>query len=366
MTRHLLTGNDDRPANMAMFAAAALELLAETLLARIGPAIGIRDALGAPATQVLVRRAATKLRESTKAWANYAQAQGAETVLPLMVMQLPNTPHHNDVGKMLDTVFAEWPELPPKSVAHVLGEHTTQEFGPHSVPYIPPQRVQNDTWVRIVIAKDAISTGWDCPRAETMVSFRSAKDDVNIAQLIGRMVRAPLARHIEVDETLNDVSLYLPYYDAATVENERRVAEAEPVQLVANILPCADAGGPIPDADLVDQGKEHGFTGHYSAVRRMLGAVAATRPAGTSSSRPTRWNISTTPGRCLPHSVAAPAASSCSCCRSRSPNTGDRPSTAIASTATRCSCARHRNGCSVTPPCRTSGLHPSGLASRCC
>ena len=31
VTRHLLTGNDDRPANMAMFAAAALELLAETL-----------------------------------------------------------------------------------------------------------------------------------------------------------------------------------------------------------------------------------------------------------------------------------------------------------------------------------------------
>ena len=40
------------------------------------------------------------------------------------------------------------------------------------------------------------------------------------------------------------------------------LAEAEPVQLVANILPCADAGGQIPDADLVDQGKEHGFTGH--------------------------------------------------------------------------------------------------------
>jgi type III restriction enzyme len=167
---------------------------------------------------VLVRRAAKKLRESTKAWADYAQKQGAETVLPLMVMQLPNTPNHNDVGKMLDTVFAEWPELPSKSVAHVLGEHTTQEFGPHSVPYIPPQRVQNDTWVRILIAKDAISTGWDCPRAEVMVSFRPAKDQTYIAQLLGRMIRTPLARRIPSEGRLNAVDCLLPSFDKKTVE----------------------------------------------------------------------------------------------------------------------------------------------------
>ena len=40
------------------------------------------------------------------------------------------------------------------------------------------------------------------------------------------------------------------------------LAKTEPVQLVAHKLPRADAGGQIPDADLVDQGKEHGFTGH--------------------------------------------------------------------------------------------------------
>ena len=37
-----------------------------------------------------------------------------------------------------------------------------------------PQRVQESTWMRVLIAKDAISTGWDCPRAEVMVSFRAA------------------------------------------------------------------------------------------------------------------------------------------------------------------------------------------------
>lgn len=167
---------------------------------------------------VLVRRAAKKLRESTNAWANYAQKQGAKTVVPLMVMQLPNTPNHNDVGKMLDAVLEEWPELPQTSVAHVLGEHTPQAFGSHSVPYIPPQRVQNDTWVRILIAKDAISTGWDCPRAEVMVSFRPAKDQTYIAQLLGRMIRTPLARRIPGEGRLNAVDCLLPKFDKKTVE----------------------------------------------------------------------------------------------------------------------------------------------------
>ena len=42
--------------------------------------------------------------------------------------------------------------------------------------------------------KMALSTGWDCPRAEVMMSFRRAEDHTYIAQLLGRMVRTPLAR----------------------------------------------------------------------------------------------------------------------------------------------------------------------------
>ena len=51
---------------------------------------------------VLVRRAADKLRESTKEWAAYAaQQETGETVLPLMVLQSPNTPNPNDIGRAL-------------------------------------------------------------------------------------------------------------------------------------------------------------------------------------------------------------------------------------------------------------------------
>jgi type III restriction enzyme len=46
-----------------------------------------------------------------------------------------------------------------------------------------------------------------------MMSFRTANDDTSIAQLVGRMVRAPLARRVATDEHLNTVALYLPHYD---------------------------------------------------------------------------------------------------------------------------------------------------------
>ena len=168
---------------------------------------------------VLVRRAADKLRESTEEWAAYAaQQDNAETVLPLMVLQVPNTPSPNEIGRTLDTIFQQWPDLPETSVAHVFGEHKTQTFGKYSVPYIQPQRVQDETWVRVLIAKDAISTGWDCPRAEVMVSFRPAYDQTYIAQLLGRMVRTPLARRIPGNDKLNAVDCLLPKFDKETVE----------------------------------------------------------------------------------------------------------------------------------------------------
>lgn len=168
---------------------------------------------------VLVRRATDKLKVSTAAWGEYAkQQEEARAVVPLMVFQVPNTPDPNEVGRALDTIFERYPELPAASVAHVFGDHTTQRFGNHDVPYIEPQRVQDSTWVRVLIAKDAISTGWDCPRAEVMVSFRAASDRTHITQLLGRMVRSPLARRIPGNDRLNAVDCLLPKFNKNTVQ----------------------------------------------------------------------------------------------------------------------------------------------------
>jgi hypothetical protein len=45
----------------------------------------------------------------------------------------PNTPDPDEIGRALDTIFDRYPELPTVSVAHVFGEHSTQQFGDHDV-----------------------------------------------------------------------------------------------------------------------------------------------------------------------------------------------------------------------------------------
>jgi hypothetical protein len=166
---------------------------------------------------VLVRRAARKLKDSTKLWTDYVRAQGLlEIVQPLLVLQTPNTPDPTDVGVALDTIFDEYPDLRVSSVRHVLGDHSSQKFGSWEVDWIEPQRVQDESHVRVLVAKDAISTGWDCPRAEVLVSFRPARDHTHITQLLGRMVRNPLARRVPGDERLNAVDCILPFFDRTT------------------------------------------------------------------------------------------------------------------------------------------------------
>ena len=204
-------------------------LLKDTIILDVPNEVGQFDT-------VLVRRGAEKLKKAAAAWVAYGKQQGdANTVLPLMILQVPNTPDHNEIGGALDTIYECWPALPDDAVAHVFGEHTPQTFGRHFVPYISPERVQESTWVRVLIAKDAISTGWDCPRAEVMVSFRSAKDRTHITQLLGRMVRTPLARRIPGNERLNAVDCLLPFFDAQSVKD------------VANsLLSGSDGGDELP------------------------------------------------------------------------------------------------------------------------
>lgn len=87
------------------------------------------------------------------------------------------------------------------------------------VRYEEPSNIAEDRNIRVVFFKESLSTGWDCPRAETMMSFKHANDVTYIAQLLGRMVRTPMQMHIQVDDVLNDVHLYLPYFNKDTVKD---------------------------------------------------------------------------------------------------------------------------------------------------
>lgn len=167
---------------------------------------------------VLLGRATRKARESTTLWRDYTDSQepAIEPVLPLLVVQVPNTPSNELLLSAFNTIRDEWPDLPADGMAHVFGDHSTVELGAHTVPHVSPERVQERTSIRVLFAKDAVSTGWDCPRAEVLMSFRPAVDELHITQLLGRMVRTPLARRIPGDDRLNSVECVLPFFNRAT------------------------------------------------------------------------------------------------------------------------------------------------------
>jgi type III restriction enzyme len=104
-------------------------------------------------------------------------------------------------------------------VAHAMHDTGDLDVGGRRVRKVEASRIDADKNIGVVFFKTSLSTGWDCPRAEVMMSFRRAEDHTYIAQLLGRMVRTPLARRIEKDAALNDVHLFLPYFDTGAVES---------------------------------------------------------------------------------------------------------------------------------------------------
>ena len=167
---------------------------------------------------VLLRRATSKVKRATDLWRAYAEREGGgvDAVVPLLVVQVPNSPSDELLLLAFKTIQNNWPELEPEAMAHVFGDHAAIEIGGFVIPHVGPETVQDRHYIRVLFAKDAISTGWDCPRAEVLVSFRPAQDETHITQLLGRMVRTPLARRVPGNDLLNSVECLLPHFDRST------------------------------------------------------------------------------------------------------------------------------------------------------
>lgn len=156
-------------------------------------------------------------------WYQYCYEQHYGQVNPIFVIQVQNGTAHQISTTDLDECLRIIEErigdrFLEGQVVHAFGEGTsTIQIGGLDVPYCEPSRIADDKRIKVVFFKETLTTGWDCPRAEVMMSFRRAVDHTYIAQLLGRMVRTPTQQHINVDETLNDVHLYLPQFNEATV-----------------------------------------------------------------------------------------------------------------------------------------------------
>lgn len=157
-------------------------------------------------------------------WSDYCNNQHYRKVDPVFVIQVKAGTAASPVSETdLDAALAKIVEVSQLSfeegqIVHTFGSTGDLTINGFTVPHVDPSAIAGDRRIRIVFFKENLSTGWDCPRAETMMSFRRAEEYTYIAQLLGRMIRTPLQCHVLVDDTLNEVKLYLPYYDATTVD----------------------------------------------------------------------------------------------------------------------------------------------------
>jgi DNA or RNA helicases of superfamily II len=175
------------------------------------------------AEMALLEEAARRWAQMTQTWGAYCEDENEKTVWPVLVVQVENGSDREltrtDLAAALTVIeSAIGRRLHEGEVAHAMHDTGDLDVGGRRVRKVEASRIDADKSVGVVFFKTSLSTGWDCPRAEVMMSFRRAEDHTYIAQLLGRMVRTPLARRIEKDAALNDVHLFLPYFDTGAVE----------------------------------------------------------------------------------------------------------------------------------------------------
>lgn len=210
------TGRMNRPVDVDVADVRASGLIKDTIVLH-------HPATDQPTDTTLLREAARSLKSFTTRWGSYCAAQEEFTIIPLLVVQVEDASSkgqvsETDIAQCIKILRDELGTLPNDAFAHSFQEGATLTLGGEQVRYLAPSEIQNDPDVRVVFFKTSLNTGWDCPRAEVMMSFRTAADSTYIAQLVGRMVRTPLARRIVDDEKLNTVPLYLPHYDRKNLD----------------------------------------------------------------------------------------------------------------------------------------------------
>ena len=121
-------------------------------------------------------------------------------VNPLVLIQLPNSTAGDDKKESV--------------IKFLESKGITEENGKLAV-WLSDEKINNEAdklldnngIVQYLIFKQAIDTGWDCPRAQILIKFRETSSIVFEIQTVGRILRMPEAKHY-LDEALNKSYVY--------------------------------------------------------------------------------------------------------------------------------------------------------------
>ena len=112
-----------------------------------------------------------------------------KNIRPLVLVQFPNA--------RPDTIQAVEQKLENMGYSYENGMVSKWMSGEKKD--IPPNLIDNDGMPVFLLMKQAISTGWDCPRAKILVKLREGMNETFEIQTIGRLRRMPEAKHYDDD-----------------------------------------------------------------------------------------------------------------------------------------------------------------------
>lgn len=159
--------------------------------------------------EVVIEEALKKRAEMVKMY----KKEGAR-INPLMLIQLPDNKaglvsKKEEVIKILDK----------KGITEKNGKLAIwlSEDKSETLPNIE----KNDNEVEVLIFKQAIALGWDCPRASILAIFRESKSFTFTIQTIGRIMRMPELKYYSKEPELNKGFIFtnIPEVDAKITED---------------------------------------------------------------------------------------------------------------------------------------------------
>ena len=112
-----------------------------------------------------------------------------KTIRPLVLIQFPN-------GKP-ETIEAVEAKL--ESMGYTYENGMVSKWMSEDKKDLPDDLTENDGIPVFLLMKQAISTGWDCPRAKILVKLREGMSESFEIQTVGRIRRMPEARHYDDD-----------------------------------------------------------------------------------------------------------------------------------------------------------------------
>lgn len=164
----------------------------------INQAIGKFANIATSADEIVVEAALAKRNELAGLY-----EEVGSNVNPLVLVQLPSD---SESMSALDKSVRE-------EVEQQLAKHDiTYENGKLAVWLADDKRnleliERNDAEVQVLIFKEAVAVGWDCPRAQVLVMLRAIRSLTFEIQTVGRVLRMPEVKHYERSE-LNKAFVY--------------------------------------------------------------------------------------------------------------------------------------------------------------